>query len=79
MDFIGYIIAANPLAQMISSPLFGWWTNKRKSSRVPLITSMVIFFLANIMYATITLFPTNRKFWMIVARSLVGVSSGKIQ
>lgn len=76
MDFIGYIIAANPLAQMIASPLFGWWSNRIRSTRVPLIVTMVIFAIASAMYATISLFPSERKYWMIVSRLLVGVSSG---
>lgn len=40
-EFMGFIVAANPLGQMIFSPLFGWWSNKLKSIRVPLLVSMV--------------------------------------
>lgn len=40
-EFMGFIVAANPLGQMIFSPLFGWWSNKIKSIRVPLLVSMV--------------------------------------
>lgn len=76
-QFVGYIIAANPLAQMIASPIVGWWSNKIKQTRIPLIVTMILFAFASVLYAVISLFSTGHRYWMIVAKLLVGVSSGE--
>lgn len=73
---MGYVVAANPFAQMVFSPLVGWWSNKLGSIRAPLLTSLIIFTIANCIYSSLELFDENRKYWMLWARFLVGVSSG---
>uniref|UniRef100_A0A336LET2 CSON008035 protein n=1 Tax=Culicoides sonorensis TaxID=179676 RepID=A0A336LET2_CULSO len=76
--FYGIILAVSPLSQMIASPLVGWWTNKQKSSRVPLICTMILFAFASIMYATLEAFTSHHKYWMLIARILIGISSANI-
>ncbi|XP_063709230.1 major facilitator superfamily domain-containing protein 8-like [Culicoides brevitarsis] len=76
--FYGIILAVSPLSQMIASPLVGYWTNKTKSSRIPLICTMILFAFASIMYATLDAFDTNHKYWMLIARILIGTSSANI-
>lgn len=74
---MGYVVGANPFGQMIFSPLFGYWGNKIKSVRVPLLCSIAIFCVASTMYSTLEYFPTeNVKYWMLLSRFLVGVGSG---
>lgn len=75
--FYGIVIAVSPLSQMIASPLVGWWTNKKKSCRIPLICTMVLFAFASVMYATLSIFDSNHKYWMLIARILIGTSSGR--
>lgn len=76
---MGYIVAANPLAQMMLSPFVGWWSNKMGSIRIPMMTSLGIFTLASGMYSALELLPSHRKYWMLFTRFLVGVSSGNYQ
>ncbi|KAJ8967435.1 hypothetical protein NQ314_002883 [Rhamnusium bicolor] len=74
-EFMGFVVAANPFAQMIFSPLVGWWSNKLGSIRIPLIASLVVFTLASSIYSSLELFDSYRKHWMLWSRFLVGVSS----
>lgn len=75
-DFMGYVVAANPFWQMVFSPLFGWWSNRLGSIRFPLLLALAMFSLASGIYSSLELFTEYRKYWMLWARLLVGVSSG---
>lgn len=75
---MGFVVAANPLGQMLFSPLFGWWSNKIKSIRVPLLSSMAIFCISSAIYSSLDLFKDDVKYWMFFARFFVGVSSANI-
>lgn len=77
-EFMGFVVAANPFGQMIFSPLVGWWSNKLGSIRIPLIVSLTIFTVSSIIYSSLELFEDYRKYWMLVTRFLVGVSSANI-
>ncbi|KAJ8943334.1 hypothetical protein NQ318_000549 [Aromia moschata] len=77
-EFMGFVVAANPFAQMIFSPLVGWWSNKLGSIRIPLIVSLVVFTVASSIYSSLELFDSYRKHWMLWSRFLVGVSSANI-
>lgn len=75
---MGFVVAANPLGQMLFSPLFGWWSNKLKSIRVPLLASMAIFCISSAIYSSLDLFEKDVKYWMFIARFFVGISSANI-
>lgn len=75
-EFMGYVVAANPLAQMLFSPLVGWWGDKRGSIRVPLLTTLALFTFASGIYSILEILPGDQKMFMIAARFLVGLSSG---
>ncbi|XP_063696824.1 major facilitator superfamily domain-containing protein 8-like isoform X1 [Culicoides brevitarsis] len=77
-EFMGYIVAANPLAQMIFSPLVGWIANKLGSNRIPLLSSLSLFTFASGLYSTIDLFPSHKKYWLLASRFLIGLSSANI-
>ncbi|XP_059216197.1 major facilitator superfamily domain-containing protein 8 isoform X1 [Stomoxys calcitrans] len=74
-EFMGLIVAANPLGQMVFSPLFGWWSNKIKSVRIPMVCSLTLFTVASAIYSSLELRPDNVKYWMLMSRFLIGVSS----
>ncbi|KAH8397544.1 hypothetical protein KR222_009107 [Zaprionus bogoriensis] len=77
-EFMGLIVAANPLGQMIFSPLFGWWGNRLGSIRLPMLLSLVLFTAASALYSSLELFEDNVKYWMLGSRFLIGVSSANI-
>lgn len=74
---MGYVVAANPLGQMVFSPLIGHWANKRGSVRIPVMFTLVIFIFSNGLYAFLELFTSHQKYWLLISRFLVGVSAGK--
>lgn len=74
---MGYIVAANPLAQMLFSPLLGWWSNRLGSVRLPVMLSLLLFTVSSAIYSSLELIPSYRKHWMLWTRFLVGASSGK--
>ncbi|BES93935.1 Major Facilitator Superfamily [Nesidiocoris tenuis] len=77
-EFMGYVVAAHPFAQMLFSPFVGWWGNKLGRIRIPLISTVTVFILASAVYSSIEVFSTNRKYWLLVARLFVGVSSANM-
>lgn len=74
-EFMGWVVAANPLAQTLFSPLVGWWTNKLGSIRVPLLCTLLVFTMASAIYSSLEVLPSHHKYWMFGSRFLVGVSS----
>lgn len=78
-EFMGYIVGANPLGQMLFSPLVGYWGNKMGSIRIPLLCSLALFTMSSAVYSSLEIFPSvNIKYWMLGARFFVGVSSGML-
>uniref|UniRef100_A0A182JXE3 Major facilitator superfamily (MFS) profile domain-containing protein n=1 Tax=Anopheles christyi TaxID=43041 RepID=A0A182JXE3_9DIPT len=77
-EFLGWIVGANPVGQMIFSPLVGWWGNRLGSIRLPLLCSLAMFSIASGIYACLELFPTHQKYWMLYSRFLIGVSSSSV-
>jgi len=74
---MGYVVAANPLGQMLFSPLLGWWGNKRGSVRLPLLVTLALFTTSSAAYSILEVIPGDKKNYMLAARFFVGVSSGK--
>uniref|UniRef100_A0A8C0HHC3 Major facilitator superfamily domain containing 8 n=1 Tax=Chelonoidis abingdonii TaxID=106734 RepID=A0A8C0HHC3_CHEAB len=70
-SFLGWIISSYSLGQMIASPLFGLWSNYRPR-REPLLVSIAISVAANCLYAYVHLPTSHNKYYMLVARALVG-------
>ncbi|XP_043266810.1 major facilitator superfamily domain-containing protein 8 isoform X2 [Venturia canescens] len=75
---MGYVVAANPLGQMLFSPLVGWWGNKIGSVRLPLVITLALFTCSSAVYSTLEIIPGDKKAYMIAARFFVGVSSANI-
>ncbi|EGG24643.1 hypothetical protein DFA_02887 [Cavenderia fasciculata] len=76
-QYNGWIIACYSAGQFIASPLFGWWSNRRPT-REPLVISIVISMIGNILYAVCYLFGSKAVFIMAVARFIVGFGAGNV-
>lgn len=74
-SFLGWIIASYSIGQMIASPLFGTWSNYRPR-REPLVVSTAVSVAANCLYAYVHLPAAHNKYYMLVARTLVGFGAG---
>lgn len=76
-SFLGWVVAAYSLGQMVASPIFGLWSNYRPR-REPLVCSIFINLSANIYYAYAYLPKTNNKFHMLMSRAFVGFGAGNV-
>uniref|UniRef100_A0A3B3RTP3 Major facilitator superfamily domain containing 8 n=1 Tax=Paramormyrops kingsleyae TaxID=1676925 RepID=A0A3B3RTP3_9TELE len=76
-SFLGWVVAAYSLGQMVASPIFGWWSNRRPRKE-PLVCSILINVAANLLYAYVHLFHSNRKYYMLTSRVLVGFGAGNV-
>ena len=85
LEEYGYVVAADALAQMIFSPIFGYICDRLGSIRVVSLTCSVIFTLGHLFYSFIALVPKSvgvllqtRLYAVFIARFLVGIGTGKI-
>ncbi|XP_028285062.1 major facilitator superfamily domain-containing protein 8 [Parambassis ranga] len=76
-SFLGWVVAAYSLGQMVASPIFGWWSNYRPR-REPLVCSIFINLSANIYYAYAYLPKNNNKYHMLMSRAFVGFGAGNV-
>lgn len=76
-SFLGWVVAAYSLGQMVASPIFGLWSNYRPR-REPLACSILINVSANIYYAYVYLPRNNNKFHMLLSRAFVGFGAGNV-
>ncbi|XP_061814851.1 major facilitator superfamily domain-containing protein 8 [Nerophis lumbriciformis] len=75
--FLGWVVAAYSLGQMVASPLFGLWSNHRPR-REPLVCSILINLSANIYYAYAYLPRTHNKYHILMSRAFVGFGAGNV-
>uniref|UniRef100_A0A8C5M6E4 Major facilitator superfamily domain containing 8 n=1 Tax=Leptobrachium leishanense TaxID=445787 RepID=A0A8C5M6E4_9ANUR len=73
-SFLGWVIASFSLGQMLSSPLFGFWSNHRPR-REPLVVSISIMIAGSVLYAYVHVPASHNKYYMLIARALVGFGS----
>ncbi|GAB5570511.1 major facilitator superfamily domain-containing protein 8 isoform X1 [Prionailurus iriomotensis] len=76
-SFLGWVIASFSLGQMVASPVFGLWSNYRPRKE-PLIVSIFISVVANCLYAYVHVPASHNKYYMLVARGLVGFGAGNV-
>ncbi|KAM8928173.1 major facilitator superfamily domain-containing protein 8 isoform 2-T2 [Lycaon pictus] len=76
-SFLGWVIASFSLGQMVASPVFGLWSNYRPRKE-PLIISLSISVAANCLYAYVHVPASHNKYYMLVARGLVGFGAGNV-
>uniref|UniRef100_A0A673SUW6 Major facilitator superfamily domain containing 8 n=1 Tax=Suricata suricatta TaxID=37032 RepID=A0A673SUW6_SURSU len=76
-SFLGWVIASYSLGQMVASPVFGLWSNYRPRKE-PLIVSIFISVAANCLYAYVHVPASHNKYYMLVARGLVGFGAGNV-
>lgn len=74
-SFLGWVVAAYSIGQMVASPIFGWWSNHRPR-REPLVCSISINLAANIYYAYAYLPKTYNKYHILMSRVFVGFGAG---
>ncbi len=75
----GWVVAINPLGQMIFGPVAGWVGNRLKSVRVVCLCCCVLYICGNVIYCLLSLFlEDNRYAMLLVARFIVGIASSNV-
>lgn len=77
--FYGSVVASNALAPIFFGPLVGWWSNRIRQLRLPLLSCVLFQIAGNVIYASLELFPEgHRIWWMLVARFVAGIGMSNI-
>ncbi|VDP01334.1 unnamed protein product, partial [Soboliphyme baturini] len=76
-NFFGWVVATYCLGQIVGSPLFGMWSNRRGSVRVPCLTSLIITVFGNALMVCAEGFPANNRFVVLCARFVMGCAAGR--
>lgn len=83
LEIFGWMVAINPLGQMLFSPLLGWLSNKLGSIRLVMLATCCVYVLGNLVYSCLSLMPGQnegqiRWMMMLAGRLLVGISSANL-
>ncbi|WAR20873.1 MFSD8-like protein [Mya arenaria] len=63
------------IGKLIASPLVGFWSNIRSSTRAPLVGTLLINMASNFLYMYLQSIPLHPEVFLLVARILVGIGS----
>jgi len=83
LEIFGWMVAINPVGQMIFSPILGWLSNKLGSIRLVMYITCCVYIVGNLLYACLSLLPEenegkSRWLCMLAARCMVGISSANL-
>ena len=74
----GIVVAMQPLAQTIFSPILGFLTTKFGTKKIGLIASLT-YILSNALYSTLSVFPEDYRYGLLItSRFITGMSSGLV-
>nr|XP_019931030.2 major facilitator superfamily domain-containing protein 8-like [Aedes albopictus] len=73
--FLTYLFAMPSVMQLVFSPLFGWWTNRISSTRIPIAISLVAFIAGHVLYAAVEDIPAYRKEVLLLSRAIAGLAT----
>ncbi|XP_033742789.1 major facilitator superfamily domain-containing protein 8-like isoform X2 [Pecten maximus] len=77
-DFLGWVVASYSLGQLLASPFFGFWANKRKRSREPLVVSLIINIIATVLYAYLESLRSHKSIALLLSRTFIGFGAGNV-
>ncbi|CAF4242553.1 unnamed protein product [Rotaria sp. Silwood2] len=76
--FLGWLVAAFSIGQLIASPIIGYIANRTNENKLPLVISTALIVVANVLYAyiqSINNFVFSNKWWIMLARFIMGVGA----
>lgn len=76
LGFVGIITACFSLGMSLSSPLFGFWSQKSRSTKGPTACGLILTAVGNLLYALLPTIKYEVKWFMLVARIFVGFGTG---
>ncbi|CAD5230795.1 unnamed protein product [Bursaphelenchus okinawaensis] len=77
--FVGFSVAFYSFGQILCAPLIGWWSNKIKNIRIPIIFAISLQMLGNFIYLFAQVFERpNGKYAVAVSRFVCGLGASNI-
>lgn len=76
--FFGYIIAIYSFGQILSAPSFGFWSNRIKQVRLPLLVGLVLMFFGNAFYIALAVKSFPIRTLLLIGRLITGMGSGNV-
>ena len=74
--FLGWVVAAYSFGQLLASPVFGFWADRRRT-REPLLAALILNVLFSLLYCYTGAIPAGiAGYILIVARAMVGFGAG---
>ncbi|GMT06457.1 hypothetical protein PENTCL1PPCAC_28631, partial [Pristionchus entomophagus] len=77
-SFFGVIAAVYSLGQAISSPIYGFWSNRINQTKFPTIVGITLTAIGNVIYILLPLNIINPKYMMMISRAVMGTGGGII-
>lgn len=76
-NFFGYIVAVYSMGQIISSPAFGYFSNRLRSVRPLLFVGLLMMFIGNATYLALEVATIPKRYLLLGGRFITGVGSGE--
>ncbi|MFH4979513.1 hypothetical protein AB6A40_006222 [Gnathostoma spinigerum] len=76
--FFGYVSSVSSLGHALFSPLMGFWGSATGKTKPPLITGRIIAIIGCALYSCLELFPSNRRYVMLVCYTIFGISMSSL-
>ncbi|CAJ0921325.1 unnamed protein product, partial [Mesorhabditis belari] len=74
----GHITAIYSLGQALSLPFYGFWSNRIKNTKIPVLAGLFMMTVGNTLYLSIPIFEIQPYIGMMVSRLVVGLGAGII-
>ncbi|CAD5213064.1 unnamed protein product [Bursaphelenchus okinawaensis] len=75
-NFFGLVVSAFSIGQIVSSPLFGYWSNQIKKVTPPLILGLSMMLLGNALYLLMPMMPFPNRYLLLIGRLVTGIGAG---
>lgn len=76
-NFFGFVIMGFNLASAVSSPIFGYWMNRIRKSKWPIVTGILLEIIGNAMLALAGSLPQDARKWgVLISRLVSGFGMG---
>uniref|UniRef100_A0A0K0EI35 MFS domain-containing protein n=1 Tax=Strongyloides stercoralis TaxID=6248 RepID=A0A0K0EI35_STRER len=77
-EFFGILFASYSIGTILFSPVFGWWSNKIRSIKMPLYSGVICQLIGNIIYLSLGELPKYKKEFMMLARFINGIGGANV-
>ncbi|RNA24089.1 Major facilitator superfamily domain-containing 8 [Brachionus plicatilis] len=78
-EFFGWIVSSFSIGQLLSSPLFGYWSNRISCHKIPILVTMVVTIIGNLVYIYLQDVGEAKlgqpKIWMLSSRFIMGIGA----